>query len=286
MLTKTQQLSSYTVTYLYTDTHIWIYISVIPIPVYHLASKCHSSNEFSIWGPIVKSISPRDKVGTGLLESQSSSQHPRGKLAEMGPRSAIYKNTWFDAICSHGLMHGRGLKDQLSEQRTCSISVDPATTKRLETFWKRDTPPLAFSACCPWKEGRRLEPLAKQVSFTGEPKPVDPNEGLGFVTESCSQSLLTPHKGYHTAAETWAEGTWQKMSLLHLKWRCCLSLTCLPRADWAIRKSPVLPTSTQKPSTIKQKLQQCSGHVESRARRIQGDWLSPQQPAWLTHTFK
>lgn len=97
-------------------------------------------------------------------------------------------------------MHSRGPKDQFTEQRICSISVEPATTNGLEPSQSRDTPPPAFSTCCPWDGGRRPKSLGKQVSSTDKPKPAcEPQRGLGFY-DGDPQSLLPPQTSHHRAA--------------------------------------------------------------------------------------
>lgn len=173
-------------------------------------------------------------------------------------------------------MHSRGPKDQLTEQANCSIPVDPATTKGLEISQNRDTPPPSFSTCCPKEEDWSLL-VNKGAAQASQSQPVNPKVSLGFRRWRSVITPSTPEGPSHISVGAERGDTGHKMSLLHVDWRCCLSLkpTCLlsPRTAWPIRKPK---------ATAKQKRYPHSGHTERTSCGIQGN----QQPAWLTYIFK
>lgn len=248
--------------------------------MYPLASKHHSSNEFPVLGPTVKSISHWDKVGIGPLESQSSSKCPGGKL----------KQDWdqqFTEILN--MMQFAAVSD--SPQRSKGPAHWAKDSHHIVSLWtlqwagrivKQRYSTTCFQYLLPIGSWSSL--VNKQVLQVSQSQPVNLKEGSLWLRGLYDGDPFTPEWTSHSTAR-WGGGSGQGQKISCTRngsAACPLNLPAVPQPNQL--ESHLLPAA--KPSATQQKRDPHSGHVEGTVHHIQGNWLCLQQPAWLMYIVK
>lgn len=116
-------------------------------------------------------------------------------------RPAIYRNTWYDAICSRVWFTTEAQRtSSLRRGLAVHVSVDPATTNGLETL---KTELLHHLLSVPAAH-RKLKLLGKQASSVGKPKPACEPQGGFSVTQRVVwwRSVVSPFTPESTSHST------------------------------------------------------------------------------------